>query len=276
MTILPLSDGSGVVTRHPALASRHVATRNVDVWCPPGYEADSTRRYPVIYMHDGQNVFDPALSFTGIDWGVDEAIAGLMRDEQLPGAIVVGIWNTEERWREYMPARPLSWPAGEQLRARLAAEGKGAPLSDAYLKFIVEELKPLIDGSYRTLPGQAHTFLMGSSMGGLISLYGLVEHPQVFGGAACLSTHWPAGEDLLVAFLGAVLPPAGHHRLYFDYGSEGIDAEYEPYQRRVDALCLAAGYTQGRDWRTEKFPGAEHNERAWRARVRLPLAFLLG
>jgi predicted alpha/beta superfamily hydrolase len=112
-------------------------------------------------------------------------------------------------------------------------------------------------------------------MGGLISLYALTEYPSVFGRAGCVSTHWPIGGSLLVDYFGNVLPRPGDHRIYFDYGTETIDADYEPYQLRMDALMQAAGYERGADWITQKFEGAEHSERAWRARVDVPLKFLL-
>lgn len=104
----------------------------------------------------------------------------------------------------------------------------------------------------------------------------MIEYPDIFGGAGCLSTHWPIGEEALVDALGAGLAPAGRHRLYFDYGTETLDADYEPWQRRMDGWLRTAGYREGQDWSTRKFEGAEHSERAWRERVHIPLAFLLG
>ncbi|WP_246327457.1 alpha/beta hydrolase [Candidatus Competibacter phosphatis] len=144
------------------------------------------------------------------------------------------------------------------------------------MQFLVEELKPFIDARYPTLSDSAHTLVMGSSMGGLISLYALIEYPDVFGGAGCLSTHWPIGEEVLVDALGTALPSAGRHRLYFDFGTETLDANYEPWQQRMDEWLRTASYREGRDWSTRKFEGAEHSERAWRERVPIPLAFLLG
>jgi predicted alpha/beta superfamily hydrolase len=175
-----------------------------------------------------------------------------------------------------MPQRPLEAPnAGLALKLFTRRSG-GAPGSDAYLRFLVEELKPDVDAHYRTLPDARHTCLMGSSMGGLISLYALCEYPQVFGGAGCLSTHWPIGGRRLVNALGAVLPRAGQHRLYFDYGTRTVDRQYEPLQQWMDRWVAAAGYRQGEDWLTRKFAGADHSERAWRVRVHIPLDFLLG
>jgi predicted alpha/beta superfamily hydrolase len=269
------SVGVGVIHHHADFPSVHITPRHVDVWCPPGYASSPDARYPVLYMHDGQNLFDPALSYIGVDWGVHEAIARLMAEGRIAGAIVVGIWNTAERLREYMPQKPFALPKANRLVHEFTEGYGGLPVSDAYLRFLVEELKPFVDGTYRTLPQRERTFIMGSSMGGLISLYSLCEYPEVFAGAGCLSTHWPIGKSLLVGYVKSALPAPGHHRLYFDYGTETTDADYEPYQRRVDALLRAAGYTRGKDWITRKFPGAEHSERAWRERVHIPLEFLL-
>jgi predicted alpha/beta superfamily hydrolase len=108
-------------------------------------------------------------------------------------------------------------------------------------------------------------------VGGLISLYAVCEYPQVFAGAGCLSPHWPAAGGVVVDYLERGLPEAGEHRLYFDYGTRTVDALYEPYQGQVDQVVEAKGDTQGKDWLTLKFEGAEHGERAWRARVHRPL-----
>jgi predicted alpha/beta superfamily hydrolase len=153
-------------------------------------------------------------------------------------------------------------------------ERGGEPVSDQYLRFVVEELKPFIDTAYRTLPGQLDTIVMGSSMGGMISLYTLVEYPDVFGKVACLSTHWPMGEDLVVDYLGTTLPRAGKHKLYFDFGTADIDAPYEPYQQRMDNWLQTAGYVQGQDCLTLKFEGEGHSEQAWQKRLAIPLRFL--
>ncbi len=262
---------TGALLRHPDFPSRHVAPRHVDVWLPPGYDDTPASRHPVLYMHDGKNLFLPELSFTGIDWGVDEAIVTLMQERNFGGAIVVGVWNTADRLREYMPQKPPPRRWRDRLRWTLG----GGIQSDAYLRFLVEELKPFIDGAYRTESGPTHTTIMGSSMGGLISLYALSEYPHVFGGAGCLSTHWPICGHEMTADLIRALPSPGSHRLYFDHGTATLDAQYEPYQRRVDELLQARGWAPGQDWLTMKFEGAEHNEAAWRARLPMPLRFLL-
>jgi enterochelin esterase-like enzyme len=113
-------------------------------------------------------------------------------------------------------------------------------------------------------------------MGALISAYAMAEYPETFGGAACISTHWPAGDGAVIDYLAKHLPAPGAHKFYFDYGTETLDASYEPFQQRMDAVMKSAGYTEGRDWVTQKFPGAEHSEKSWRQRVEVPLQFLLG
>ena len=266
----------GQLLRYAAFASENIKPRPVDIWLPPGYDDGDDARYPVIYMHDGQNLFEPGLAYVGVDWGIDEAIVRLMHAGKTGGAIVVAPWHTERRRAEYMPQKPLSTPAMREQARRFAAENGALPFSDFYLRFLVEELKPFVDATYRTRPGREATFIMGSSMGGLNSLYGLCEHPQIFGAAACVSTHWPIGEEPLVDWFAAALPAPGTHRIYFDYGTETLDAQYEPYQARMHGHMEAAGYRRGVDWETLKFEGAEHSEVSWRERADIPLAFLLG
>lgn len=271
---LPLPSVAGTLERYTDFASAHVQPRHVDVWLPAGY-ADGGERYPVLYAHDGQNLFHAATSYTGVAWGVDETLTRLVQAGQARPAIVVGVWNTNVRAREYMPQRALANapPAALPGFARLGGSG---PLADAYLRCLTAELKPFIDGAYRTLPDQPNTLITGSSMGGLISAYAVCEYPTVFGAAACLSTHWVAGDGIVVDYLAAHLPPPGRHRFYFDYGTLGTDAPYAPFQRQVDALLRGAGYTEGGDWVTRAFPGAGHSEADWRARLDIPLTFLLG
>lgn len=265
----------GVCLRLPNFASKHISPRNIDIWHPLDYDASSVKRYPVIYMHDGQNLFDPALSYLGVDWGVDQAITQLMMDRGIPGAIVVGIWNTPLRYREYMPQRPFAAIADQPEASQFISEKGGEPISDAYLRCIVEEVKPFVDGNFRTLPGAESTLLMGSSMGGLVSLYGVASYPQIFGKAACLSTHWTIGGSAFVDEIGKMLPAPANHRFYFDYGTLQQDALYEPRQTRIDQRALAAGYVKDQNWKTVRWEGHEHSERAWRSRLSTPLTYLL-
>jgi enterochelin esterase-like enzyme len=275
------------------VTSAHLRPRRVTVWLPPGYSARGAA-HAVLYMHDGQNLFDPATSYTGVPWAVDRHLAALVPAQAVRPTVVVGIWNTPDRRLEYVPAAPLrQLPPALQQAAVAGGGGIAAGLmADAYLRFIVEELKPAIDRRFRTAPGMQDTALMGSSMGGLISLYGLCRHPGVFGAAGCLSTHWPmtghprlieqphAADAQAVAaslrdWLRENLPAPGRHRLYFDHGDQGLEALYAPHQQRVDALLAARGWRAGTDFMSRTFPGTDHSERAWQARLDVPLRFLL-
>jgi predicted alpha/beta superfamily hydrolase len=269
--------GSDSIVRHEAFASQYIEARTIEVWLPPGYAAQSTQRFPVIFMQDGQNLFDasPTRSIAGVNWGIDKVMARLITEGRIPAAIVVGIASTAKRYEEYMPRKAVS---GGRLSVGVPGRRdfvKEELVSDRYLRFLVEELKPFIDSTYRTLPDRANTLVMGSSMGGLISAYAISEYPEVFGGAACVSTHWPAADGAVIDYLAAHLPDPARHRFYFDYGTETLDAGYEPYQRRMDEVMRKAGYTEGVNWVTRKYPGAEHSERAWRLRADVPLRFLL-
>lgn len=274
LTAMATADGAHL-DRFPDFKSRWVAPREVDVWLPPAYASQPEKRFPVIYLHDGQNLFDPKTSYGGVPWSVDEAMLRLIAAHKTDGAIVVGIWNTPARFAEYMPQKAVRGASASTGLPNFPAIPAARLHGDAYLRFIVRELKPFVDQKYRTAAGRDRTFVMGSSMGGLISLYAVLEYPDVFGGAACLSTHWPAADGQMIDYLAAHLPRRGAHKFYFDFGTATLDAAYEPYQRRADAILRAAGYVEGRDWLSRKFPGAEHSERSWRQRVDIPLAFLL-
>ena len=268
------------LTHYPAMKTPGLLPRDVWVWTPPAYHTQPQQRFPVIYMHDGQNLFIPEKSYTHVTWGVAETITKLSVWGFIQPAIVVGIDNTENRFGDYLPLRPYETPEGQSFLASLTGTQKDELaqmdwVADTYLKLIAEVIKPRVDQDFRTLRDSAHTFVMGSSMGGLISLYALVEYPQVFGGAGCLSTAWPAMNEFMLPYLQSKLPPAGEHKLYFDYGTEGLDADYAPDQQAVDALMVEAGYRHGVDWVTRLYPGADHHERAWRSRLHIVLRFLL-
>jgi enterochelin esterase-like enzyme len=243
--------------------SANVAPRTISVYVPDGLKPGE--RLPVVYMHDGQNLFDPATAFGGNEWRVDEAVKGR--------AIVVGAWNTGARWQEYAPQAVV-----ERLPDAIRAKAPGAPLADAYLRFLVEELKPHIDRTYPTKADRANTLIMGSSMGGLISLYALGTYPQTFSRAAALSAHWPTGmpgdipPDVLArayADWGRTVRWEGP--AYVDRGDQALDSSYGPYAAAIEPALAGTGL-QGIVCR---YPGTGHDERAWAARLDVPLAFLL-
>jgi enterochelin esterase-like enzyme len=277
---------SGRIERLPAFESGHVPARHVDVWLPDGYP--SAAPYAVLYMHDGQMLFDAGTTWNGQEWRVDETSAELIRAGKVRPFIVVGVWNGgPARAAEYLPQRVYDGLA-PAMRERLLASRRGeqgflsgSVYSDRYLRFLVEELIPSIESRYAVAATAEARVLMGSSMGGLISLYGLSEHPSVFGAAACLSTHWPGSfllddpalPEALLGYIEAQLPAAGRHRLYFDHGTATLDAWYPPWQARVDELLRDKGYSAS-DWQSLSFPDAEHSEQAWAARLDRPLEFL--
>jgi enterochelin esterase-like enzyme len=273
----------GIVT------SKYADPRRVQVWLPPGYNANGPK-YAVLYMHDGQNLFDKATAGYGMEWEIDEHLSQLIREKKVRPTIVVGIWNTPKRLQEYVPSKAFEGLPPDY-RQKVRALYGGDPLSDGYLKFIVRELRPMIDRRFNVKTDRADTFIMGSSMGALISLYAIDEYPRVFGGAGMMSTHWPlflkpdgqsvSDEEYEVVssaferYLTPALPNPRTHKLYFDHGSETLDAIYARYQDRVDAVVARRGYKQGVNWLTRSFPGQKHNEISWASRVDIPLTFLL-
>lgn len=279
---------SGRVQRFENFSSAFIAPRNVDVWLPDGYMP--AKKYAVLYMHDGQMLFDSTQTWNKQEWGVDETVGRLMAEGNIRDCIVVGIWNTGgTRHQEYLPQKPfeaLTEAEKDTLRAAMASTRYDVRnyrvQSDDYLRFLVRELKPFIDKQFSTRRDRKNTFIGGSSMGGLISLYALCEYPKVFGGAVCLSTHWTGifrsennpFPDALLRYLETRLPKPKKCRIYFDYGTETLDALYEPTQLRVDAIMSKKGFGPA-SWTTRKFAGADHSERAWRDRLHIPLAFVL-
>jgi predicted alpha/beta superfamily hydrolase len=269
-------DVTGILKEHKNVQSRWIESRQVDVWLPQTYSR--TKSYAVIYMHDGQNLFDEKTSFIGVDWGMDEMCTRLMMEKKIKDVIVVGIWNSPRRVEEYFPEKAFYF-APDSLQEKLSSYKTEKiyrePLADNYLKFITSELKPFIDSTYATKPDRDNTLIMGSSMGGLISLYAICEYPEIFGGAGCLSTHFPAGYGVMIDYMKSHLPPPQTHRIYFDYGTQTLDAEYEPYQQRADSIMIGKGFINTKNWITKKFQGDDHSERSWKKRLDFPLLFLL-
>ena len=279
---------SGKVQRFENFASKYVVTRNIDVWLPDHYSAK--KKYAVLYMHDGQMLFDSTSTWNHQEWGVDETAGMLMKKKKLRCCIIVGIWNgVKLRHSEYFPQKPFESLSSKErdeiyksTRNNDQALFAGEIQSDRYLKFIVYELKPFIDSAFSTHRDRDNTFICGSSMGGLISLYAICEYPEVFGGAACLSTHWPGIFSTLnnpipgavMKYLKNHLPDPSTHKVYFDYGDKTLDAMYKPFQLEADMVMRLRGYTSD-NWQTREFPGEDHSEKAWAKRLSFPLEFLL-
>lgn len=277
---------SGSVKRFKNFGSEFIDSRTVDVWLPAGYNTKT--EYNVLYMHDGQMLFDSSTTWNKADWGVDETLSELIEKGEIKPCIVVGIWNTARRHAEYFPQKPFETLSVEQRGGvnrelqNMGMPGVFEPVSDNYLKFITNELKPFIDSAFSTSSNRESTFIAGSSMGGLISMYALCEYPEVFGGAACMSTHWPgtfAVENNPVPpaffdYLAAHLPDPETHKIYFDYGDQTLDAMYPPLQKKADLVLESKGYT-AKNWLTRFFPGTNHSEQAWNKRFGIPVLFLM-
>jgi predicted alpha/beta superfamily hydrolase len=281
---------SGTIVRINHFQSDYRATRPIDIWLPEGYSSD--KQYPVLYMHDGQMLFDSAITYNQQEWEVDETISKLSNEGIIDACIVVGIWNSNlNRHSDYFPKKPFDM-LPEHFRDSLLNEAKRYgenPLypigiqSDNYLKFLVEELKPYIDQHYSTKPEMKNTFVAGSSMGGLISMYAICEYPETFGGAACMSTHWTGTftninnpiPAIFIKYLDENLPDPLTHKIYFDLGTTTLDSLYSEYQNKVDSVMMKHAYSQ-ENWQTVTFPGDDHTEKSWRNRFHIPLRFLMG
>ena len=268
----------GNLTIYEDFQSQIVENRPIRVWTPEDY--DPSVKYDVIYMHDGQNLFDASLTWNHQEWGVDEVISELIKNGEIRPCIVVGIDNTSLRYEEYYPSAICDdVPEGV-----LPEDFK--PLGDEYLRFVVEEVKPWVDSLYSTIGDPEHTFVMGSSCGGLISSYALCRYPDVFGGAGCLSTHSslenpyikvdqkPAAEAYL-EYLKVNLPADSDHLLYMDCGDCWIDTAYKESQAAINDMIATL------DWNPDNymyrfFPGQSHSENDWRSRLDIPVRFLLG
>lgn len=279
---------SGKIERIENFQSKYISERNVDIFLPERYSVK--KKYAVLYMHDGQMLFDPDQTWNKQAWNVDDIARELIQENKVKDFIVVGIWNGgKTRHSDYFPQKPfeqLSTEEKDTIGAQLQKFGRTnddfQPGSENYLNFIIKELKPYIDRNYAVKTGKRNTLIAGSSMGGLISLYAICEYPKIFGGAACLSTHWvgtftlknnPLPHSFLL-YLEKNLPNPKNHKIYFDCGDQTLDAMYPEIQHKVDDLMLRKGFTK-KNWITEYFPGEDHSEKAWSKRFRISLEFLL-
>lgn len=279
---------SGALKHFEKFESKLVQPRDVDIWLPPGY--DKNEKYPVLYMHDGQMLFDPSITWNKMSWEVDNTASKLIKEGAVKKFIVVAIWNVPDlRFSDYFPQKPFESLTQKSKDSIYGLYFGEKPMfnakvnADNYLKFIVTELKPFVDKNYNTKTDAANTFIAGSSMGGLISLYAICEYPETFGGAACMSTHWIGATGVaqnpipgaFLKYMNKKLPSPANHKIYFDYGTEGLDANYGTTQKKVDALMTEHKFTS-KNWITKEFKGDDHSEKSWATRLSQPLTFLLG
>lgn len=279
---------SGKIVRIENFSSKFISPRNIDIWLPEGYS--SQKKYAVLYMHDGQMLFDSTTTWNKQDWQADKVATKLMNAHKTKDFIIVGIWNGgATRHPDYFPQKPYESLSPNQkvfvtneLKKIGRTEENFQPVSDNYLRFLVKELKPYINQHFSVKKDRANTYIAGSSMGGLISMYAICEYPEIFGGAACLSTHWigifsdinnPI-PDAFLKYMDSHLPQPQTHKIYFDFGTATLDAFYPKHQAKVDELMRKKGFTSN-NWETLQFEGEDHSEKAWAKRLYLPFEFLL-
>ena len=256
---------AGEVRYHAAFTSKYVKARDVAVWVPPGYDVQTGRRYPVVYFHDGQNVFDGATSFIpGQEWGADEAAGRLIRSRRLEPFIMVAVSNTSDRAEDY---------------TREPDPPRGGGRSAEYFRFLLEELQPFIDAHYRTLTDPAHTAVIGSSLGALAALDLGLAHPDRFGLVGCVSPAvWWADTAIVQRVRAGRKVPL---RIWLDIGTEESTSPstgqkiWLDHARILRDVLVAKGWKEGKDLHYEEAEGARHNEAAWAARIDRILEYLL-
>ncbi|TMM31512.1 alpha/beta hydrolase [Polaribacter aestuariivivens] len=275
----------GKLIRVKDFPSENISPRPVDVWLPENYS--SKKKYAVLYMHDGQNLFDATTTWNKQEWMIDEVATKLMKEGITRDFIVVGIHNIPKiRWQDLYPEKAMDFLKKEDKEALYSEAAKNNFSTnlkgDEYLKFLVQELKPYIDATYSVYINKENTFVMGSSMGGLMSMYAVAEYPEVFAGAACVSTHWVGAvpkennplPEAIFSYLENNLPDAGSHKMYFDYGNQTLDQFYPKYAPKVDTIFKKGGYSDT-NFKNLFFEGTNHSELSWQKRVHIPLTFLL-
>ncbi|NVK28337.1 MAG: esterase family protein [Flavobacteriia bacterium] len=263
-------------------APERLSRRDVWVWTPPNY--DTTKTYPVIIMQDGQMLFDSTNTWNHQEWKVDETMNRLIAEGEVRPAIIVAVANGDKyRRADYLPTKVVNALPEAYRDSLLETELENRSRADDYVRFIIAELKPFIQNNYSISEQPGDYYIMGSSMGGLISLYTVTQFPEHFGGAACLSTHWPGSlvfndgviPEAMFEYLSGHMPNPHACKLYFDHGTVGLDSLYRPYQAKMDSIASAYGYG-GNQYRSMVFEGAGHDENAWADRLEVPLKFLLG
>ncbi|MHB0754001.1 alpha/beta hydrolase [Polaribacter sp. M15] len=276
---------AGKLIRVDSFTSQFIKPRPVDVWLPESYSEE--KKYAVLYMHDGQMLFDETTTWNKQEWKIDEVASKLMKNGVTKDFIVVAIHNIAEiRWLDLYPEKAMNFLTQKELELVKSFSNNDVELSDLkgdeYLKFLVEELKPYIDKNYAVFTNKENTFVAGSSMGGLMSMYAITQYPAIFQGAACISTHWVGAQPVennplpksIFTYLEKNVPDAKTHKIYFDYGNKTLDQFYPQYAPKVDAIFLNNGYTS-ENYKNLFFEGTNHSEISWQQRIDIPLTFLL-
>ena len=280
--------GAGRIERITVEGTAQVPGRMLDVWLPPGYP--DAAPYAIALMFDGQMLFDARVTWNRQEWRADDTAAMLQSAGLVRPFVIVGVPNAgPDRHAEYFPQRPFeALPTAVQKALRDEARRGDAPLfhrnpySDAFLDWLSDEALPTVAARFQVSTERKDRVLIGASMGGLIALYAVTSKPTQWGGSGSLSTHWPgifprAENPVPEAFFADLrehLPSPGRHRLYFDHGDATLDALYPPLQAQVDRIGVERGWAFPM-WRSRSFPGADHSEEAWAARLDGVFRFLL-
>jgi len=236
---------TGNLNYHRQMKAFGVAPRDIVVWLPPGYDIESDRRYPVLYMHDGQNIFDANTSSFGTEWRIEETADSLIRSGVIQPLIIVGIYNTKHRTPEYADTK----------------------LGKKYRQFVVRKLKPYIDKHYRTLPDRDHTAVGGSSMGGLVSFMLVWENDDVFSKAICMSPAFKIEELDYVTTVQNYKGPKKNIQIYIDNGGIELETQLQPGIDEMIAALKQKGYRQNIEYFWVKDKNARHFESDWGKRM---------
>ena len=236
---------TGNVRYHKNFKGRSVLPRDIIVWLPPSYDSLPDKYYPVLYMHDGQNVIDPLTSSFGVDWQIDEVADSLIGARSIQEIIIVGIYNTEKRGNEYNKTK----------------------LGQAYINFIIEELKPFIDSTYKTLPDCKNTTVCGSSSGGLISFIMAWENPDIFSKTACFSPAFKISNIDYVAPVKKYIGAKKDLKIFIYNGGVGLEEQLQPAIDEMILVLKEKGFVENQDLLFIKDSSAEHNESAWAKNV---------
>ncbi|SDS08282.1 Putative esterase [Polaribacter sp. KT25b] len=276
---------AGKLIRIDSFPTKYITPRPVDVWLPEGYSSE--KKYAVLYMHDGQMLFDETTTWNKQEWKIDEVASKLMKDGVTKDFIVVGIHNIPAiRWLDLYPEKAMNFLTKEEVERVKSFSNNDVTsedlTGDEYLKFLVEDLKPYIDKTYSVYTNKENTFVAGSSMGGLMSMYAISQYPDVFEGAACISTHWVGAQPVennplpksIFTYLEQNVPDAKTHKIYFDYGNKTLDQYYPEYAPKVDSIFLNNDYSEA-NFKNLFFEGTDHSEISWQNRIDIPLTFLL-
>jgi predicted alpha/beta superfamily hydrolase len=262
---MPKHTLTGNIKQHRAFPSKILGNRrDVLVYLPPGYRRFSRKRYPVLYLQDGQNVFDAATSFSGVEWGVDETAERLIRQKLVEPLIVVAIAHTgENRIHEYAPTRGVIDP-----KAKRKKRSRG--LAPQYGRFLIEELKPYIDKKYRTKGGAEFTGLGGSSLGGLATLAIGILFPRAFTRLIVMSPSiwW---DDFAIYRLVDSIEEKPPLKIWLDTGT--AEPGWERARELRDRL-VEKSWRLRDDLKYTEIEGGDHSEAAWAARVGRALRFL--